>query len=380
MADEVTTVSWFSRIKDAFIGIFVGLALIIAAIVLLFWNEKNILHTAQSLEQTQKILLSVPNKPINPQNNLKVVYLSGMASTEDVLDDELLGLEINAIKLSRNVEMYQWEEKTETKTESQLGGSEKKITSHTYKKIWSDQLIDSSSFKSQEGHQNPSIMPITSQKQYAETVYVGDFLLPETLISEIDQSKPVNLSKVDKEALKEEFKKPVSLMNSQLYLGKDAQMPAIGDLRINVSAVYPQNVSVIGQQTEDTLAPYLAPAGETVLLLSTGILTPELMIKDALSQNTMMAWIFRLASLLMLIAGFSLILKPLVILADVVPFIGSIVGFGTGFIGFICGVSVWVVFVAIAWFATRPLLSLGSVVFLIIVSYVLIRLRAKKNA
>lgn len=379
MTEEVTNVSWFSRLKDAFMGIFVGIALIVGAIVLLFWNERNALNTAQSLEHTQKILISVPNTPLNPQNNLKVIYLNGLANTKDELDDSLLGLKINAINLSRHVEMYQWEEKKENKTESQMGGSEKKTTTYTYHKTWSNQLIDSSNFKTQQGHENPSVMPISSQKQYAQTVNLGDFLLPEALITDIDISKPVDLSKVDKAALSAEFKKPLSMINNQLYLGNNAEIPETGDIRIHVTAVYPQDVSVIGQQINNTLAPYLAPAGETVLLLSTGILTPELMIKEALSQNNLLAWGLRLLSLLMLIAGFALILKPLVILADVIPLIGSIVGFGTGFVGFICGLSVWVIFTAIAWFATRPLLSLSSVGVLIVVAYLLISLRAKKE-
>lgn len=379
MTEEVTTISWFSRLKDAFTGIVIGLILIIAAIVLLFWNERNALHTAQSLEQAQKVLVSVPNTPINPQNNLKVVYLNGLANTEDVLEDSVLDLKVNAINLSRHVKMYQWQEKSQTKSESELGGSEKKTTTYSYQKVWSSHLIDSSKFKTQEGHQNPGSMPIESEEQYAETVNVGDFLLPESLIAEIDVSKPVDLSKVDKTALKDEFEKPVKMTNNELYIGKDQNTPSIGDIRINVTAVYPQNVSVIGQQIDDTLAPYLAPAGESVLLLSTGILSPDLMIKEALSENNILAWVFRVASLLMLITGFSLLLKPLVILADVVPLFGSIVGFGTGLIGFICGTSVWVVFTAVAWFATRPLLSLASIMILIITSYGLIRFKQKRQ-
>ena len=71
MAEEdIITTSWFSRLKDAFIGIFIGIALIIGAIVLVFWNEEHSLHTAQSLEQAKKFLISVPSAPINQQKNL----------------------------------------------------------------------------------------------------------------------------------------------------------------------------------------------------------------------------------------------------------------------------------------------------------------------
>lgn len=378
MAEEITTRSWGSRIKDAFVGILIGLALIVGAIVLIFWNEKHSLHMAQSLEQTQKVLIPVPNAPINPQNNLKVVYVSGMATTKDNLVDSLLGVTVNAINLDRKVEMYQWQENVKTETQSQMGGSEKEVKTYSYKKIWSSELINSSNFKQQEGHQNPAFMPVQPLLQYATTVKVGDFLLPSSLIEQISVGKSINLSDANKQALNQKLNKPVELINNELYLGKDPQTPTIGDVKINISAVYPQNVSIIAQQTGETLQPYLAPAGESIILLSTGIISSAQMIQDALSDNKVMAWILRGVSLLMLVIGFSLILKPLVVLADVLPFLGSIVGFGVGFVGFILGLSVWVIATAIAWFATRPIIAVGAVVVVAILVYLIISMRAKK--
>lgn len=378
MTEEITTRSWGSRLKDAIIGIFIGIGLIIGSVVLIFWNEQHSLHTAQSLAQAQKIVISVPGSPIKPENDLKVVYLNGHATTEDKLTDSQLGVTVTAINLKRKVEMYQWQEKTETKTESQLGGSEKQTKTYTYNKIWSPSLIDSANFRTSEGHQNPTAMPIQSQTQYAEKVTLGDFSLPNSLITQIDESKAIDLSKVNKESLQNELKKPVTLMNDELYVGKDAQNPETGDLRINLTAVYPQVVSIIAQQTGTTLQPYLAPAGETVMLLSTGVHSPAQMIADAQSENRMIAWILRLVTFIMLFAGFSLILSPLVVLADVIPFLGSIVNFGTGFVAFICGLCVWIVATAIAWFVTRPLLSLGLIAVAAILSYLLIKMRAKK--
>lgn len=378
MAEEITTTSWFSRLKEAFIGIFIGIALIIGAIVLVFWNEEHSLHTAQSLEQAKNVLISIPNAPINHQNNLKVVYLSGLATTNENLVDSLLGVTVNAINLHRQVEMYQWKQKTETRTESQLGGSEKHITTYSYDKVWSESLIDSSNFKSPDGHQNPTSMPLQSQLHYAKTVTVGDFLLPDSLIKQIDVSQPVSLTQANKETLKKQLDKPVTLTNNSLYLGQDAQNPQPGDVRINLTVVKPQIVSIIAQQTGDTLQAYLAPAGQSVLLLSTGQHSSDEMIHQAQSENTLLAWVLRLFSLLILIGGFSLIMKPLVILADVVPFLGSIAGFGTGFIAFLLGLGVWLIVTAIAWFATRPLMSISLLVTAVVGGYILLRLKAKK--
>lgn len=378
MSEETTTISWGSRLKNALMGILIGFALIIGAIVLIFWNERHSLHIAQSLEQTQKVLISVPLTPINNQNNLKVVYFSGLATTTDHLVDSIVGITLNAINLNRKVEMYQWKENVETKTEKQVGGSEKETKVYSYNKTWSDKLFDSSNFKDQQGHQNPSQMPLQSLQQHAPHVTVGDFLLPAELVTQIDVTQPVDLSKADKEGLKNKFNKPVNLINNELYLGQNYETPQLGDMRINLTAAYPQNVSIIGQQTGNSVQPYHAPAGETVLLLSTGLKSSDQMIADALSENALIAWILRGVSLIMLIGGFSLILNPLVVLADVLPFLGTIVSFGTGFVAFICGLSLWLTATAIAWFATRPYLSLSLMAILIASVYVLIKIKAKK--
>jgi hypothetical protein len=380
MTEEITTTSWFTRIKDAFLGIFFGIAFIIGAIVLIFWNEGHSLHTAQSLDQTKKALISIPNSPINNQNNLKVVYLSGLATTKENLVDSLLGITLNAINLNRKVEMYQWKQKTETTTEREIGGSEKKTTTYTYNKTWSESLIDSSTFKNPAGHQNPNSMPIQSALHYAKLVTVGDFTLPESLIKEINVSQPVDLDKVDKEALKSKFNKLVNLINNkELFLGQDSQSPQPGDLRITLTVAYPQTVSIIAQQTGTTLQPYLAPAGQSIILLSTGQHSPEEIIQNAKSQNTLLAWILRLVALGLLIGGFALIMNPLVVLADVLPFLGSIIEFGTGFIAFLCGAGVWLIVTAIAWFATRPLMSVGLLLILVIGGALLIKMRANKT-
>lgn len=380
MTEEITTTSWFTRLKDAFIGILVGIALIIAAIVLIFWNEGHSLHTAQSLEQTRKVLTPIPPAPLNNQNNLKVVYLSGLATTNDKLTDSLLGITVTAINLQRTVEMYQWQEKTETKTEKQIGGSEKQIKTYTYNKIWSAHLIDSTQFHEQDGHQNPSTMPIQSQSQYASKVTVGDFLLPSDLIRQINVSQPVNLAQANQESLKTQFNKPISLSDNQLYLGQSSQSPATGDMRITVTAVYPQNVSIIAQQTGNTLQPYHAPAGEDIMLLSTGQQSSDQMIDEAKSQNKLMAWILRAVALAMLIIGFALILNPLVVLADVLPFLGSIVGFGTGLIAFLCGASIWLIVTAIAWFTIRPLVSIGLLLIMVIGWFAVAKMKGTRTS
>lgn len=380
MVQEVTTQSWGSRIMSSLWGILIGLFLIGVSFFVVFWNEGHGLRTAQSLEQAQKVLISVPNSPVDPKNDNKVIYFNGLATTNDVLTDSLFGISEKAIKLERKVEMYQWEENSDTQTEKQMGGSEKEVTNYTYAQTWSEKLISSKEFKEQTGHQNPAAMSIQSKNQSTEKVTVGDFHLPGGLITQISGETAVDLSKVDTAALQTKFNKPVKHVGDGLYAGADPQSPQIGDLRVSLFVVFPQNVSVIGQQITNTLQAYLAPAGQTVLLLEMGQVSSQQMIENALTGNQIMTWVIRLVSLFMMIMGFALLLKPLSVLADVIPFLGSLVGFGTGLVAFVCGLVLWAVATAIAWFVVRPLWAIGLIVIAAAISYVLFAAKKRKQA
>lgn len=375
---EVTTTSWGRRIVGALCGVFLGFALIIGAFFLIFWNEGNGLHTAQSLEQARAILLSVPNAPIDSKNDLRVVYFSGLATTEDLLEDKLFGVSQKAIQLSRHVEMYQWQEKVESQTEKEVGGSEKEVKTYTYEQVWSPESIDSAHFKELEGHKNPSVMPLHSKVQYAKQVTVGDFNLPASLVKKISGNTSVDLSKVDTTTLKEKFHKSVHPQDEGLYLGSDPETPVVGDLRVTMSAVLPEIVSIIAQQRGNSLQPYMAPAGKTVSLIEMGQISAPQMVQDAQAENRLFTWIFRIVALVLMIIGLALIMGPLSVVADVLPFLGSLVGFGTGLIAFIGGLMLWTVGVALAWFTVRPLWSMGLIAATVAISYLLYSYKKNK--
>lgn len=379
MVQEITTQSWGSRIMSSFFGIIIGIILIIGSFIFIFWNEGHGLHTAKSLQQTQQILIAVPASPIDPKNNLKVIYINGLATTEDILKEPIFGLAENALKLVRKVEMYQWKENVETKTEKEMGGSERTVRTYTYEPVWSENLIDSSKFKEQTGHQNPSTMILSSATQYAQKVTVGDFTLPSELVKQLGGETPIELSKMDLTAVQNKLgNKPIQKYSNVVYVGTDQQSPKIGDLKITMSETLPQDVSVIGQQTGHTLQAYLAPAGQPVILLAMGDSSSQQMIHEAEVANQITTWLFRLISLIMMIIGISLLLRPLVVLADVVPFIGNVIGFGTGLISFVFGLLLWAIGTAIAWFAFRPFAAIGLIACVVLICYFIFVVRKRK--
>ena len=73
--------------------------------------------------------------------------------------------------------------------------------------------------------------------------------------------------------------------------------------------------------------------------------------------------------------GFMLIAKPLAVLGDIVPFIGTLIGFGTGLLAFVMAGVLSLVTVAIAWIAYRPMLGVALIALAIALPFAAKRMR-----
>ncbi len=93
--------------------------------------------TAGAIGEAETVTQEVKDiSTINPELDGKVIHALGFADTNDILKDEIFGVQERAIKLSRKVEYFQWEEHSHTETRKKLGGGEETITTYTYEKEW----------------------------------------------------------------------------------------------------------------------------------------------------------------------------------------------------------------------------------------------------
>ncbi|MCI5166345.1 MAG: hypothetical protein D3903_09665, partial [Candidatus Electrothrix sp. GM3_4] len=76
------------------------------------------------------------------------------------------------------------------------------------------------------------------------------------------------------------------------------------------------------------------------------------------SDNTILTWALRAAGFILMMIGLSMIFKVFSVLADVLPFLGSIVEAGTGFIAFLLSAVLSLITIAVAWIVFRPLLGI----------------------
>lgn len=363
---EVTTKSWLSRIMGSFIGVLVGILLFLGSFPLIFWNEGRSVDRIKTLGEGRAIVVELSADQIDATREGSLVHFSGLATTDDVLKDSQFGVEENALKLNRTVEMYQWEEKSESKTTKNLGGSETTETIYSYNKTWSQNRINSSNFKNQFGHENPSMPAYGSEQFTASKITVGAFELGEAFVGQISGAENYPLSQKNFNSLDPSLRSSFKLSGGTYFRG-NATSPQVGAVRVSFNIVRPMTVSVVGKQDGDALQSYATKNGE-IDLLQNGTLSASDMFASAEAENKIVTWLIRLAGFIIMWFGLALIMGPLSVIGSVIPFVGSVLGAGTGFIAFVLALVLSVVTAAIAWIVFRPLIG-GALLLLAVLFF-----------
>ena len=372
MAESVTVEekqSWGSRLGSSFKGVLAGIALFIAGFPVLFTNEGRSVATAKALDEGEGACVPVEsNAKVDPEMDGQLVHMTGRADTKDVLSDAQFGVRATAIALKRTTEMYQWIEHSKTEEKKNLGGSVTKKTTYTYTQEWREGLIDSGSFH-ESGHENPASVEFPTEEWRAENVTFGAFRLNEKQISRIGSAQAYafptdfvcNVARVQvnggtiyvpNRTTRENDK------NNRVV----SEMPRVGDMRVKFAVVRPHDISIVAKQHGDTFVGYIAKSKKKVDLLSDGVKDAAEMFEEARSANAMLTWLLRLGGFLLMYFGLSMVLKPLSVLADVLPILGDIVGMGAGIVAGIVSGACALLTIGVAWIYYRPLIGIPLVV------------------
>jgi hypothetical protein len=349
---ETTTTSWWDRIKGAFAGILIGLICIPGSSILLFWNEGRAVQTARSLAEGAGMVTAAPGSRVDAALDGRLVHVSGDITAAGVLRDaEFSAAAENALRLIRRVEMYQWREESRSETRSRLGGGQETVTTYHYSRVWSADAIDSSRFRQPDGHQNPA-MRITSREFVATNARLGAHGLTEQQLRGFGSPRdwtpqPTAIARPGQQ-----------VVDGRILIASDPTVPRVGDMRISFMIVEASRASLMARQAGQGFEPYQTRAGDRLFMLREGSRSAEEMFNAAVSENRILTWILRGVGALVMFIGFMLIMRPMVVLADVVPLFGSIIGAGTGIIAALLTFVLAPVVIAVAWFWYRPLVAI----------------------
>ncbi|PWC35565.1 TMEM43 family protein [Azospirillum sp. TSO22-1] len=363
---ETTRQGWLGRLGGSVAGAFIGFLMLVGSIVLLSWNEGRAVDAITALNAGAKAVQSVPADAVQPANEGRLVHVSGPATVPGRLNDPVFNVgHPSALRLERTVEMYQWRQNEESKSEKSVGGSETTTTTYRYVKEWSERPIDSSAFKRPDGHRNPS-MPYRSAAIEARGARLGAFALDPSLVKQVSAFE--RLAPDSSAVLPQGF----SWVGEQLYRGASPDQPQVGDVRVGFRVVPVQTLSVVGAQMNGTLTGFPGERGQTINLVETGARSADTMFQHAKSDENTLTWILRAVGFFVMLFGVLFMASPILWLASLLPFLESLVGAAAFGMAVVVSVPLTLTVVAVAWLAHRPLVGAGLIVAGIVLA-VLIR-------
>ncbi len=357
MSDSVTEVThqtWFGRLANSVLGVLFGFLIYLGMFVLLFWNEGRAVKTHQDLEEGKHRVVEAPVDRVDAQFEGKLVHMVGPISTTETLRDENQ-VQVNAIKLKRVVEMYQWTESKSTRKRKRVGGGETTETTYTYHREWVNHPVSSGNFHD-KSHVNPGGFPVSNNTWNANEVRFGAFRLSPELLQMVNNFEQFPLNR--------EATPPAGFRRHEqgFYRGQDPDNATIGDVRVHYEVVRPGPVSVIAAQRGDSFGPFTLDSGRKQEMLTVGEHTAEAMYEAAEKMNQLIAWALRGGGFLGMWIGLMMMAAPLSVLLDVIPLFGNIVQWGTGAMAFVLAVVSAAIGIAVAWFFYHPLIAIVAVV------------------
>ncbi|MFN7160329.1 MAG: TMEM43 family protein [Candidatus Gracilibacteria bacterium] len=338
---EVTTKGYGSRLLSALGGIVGGFVLFFGAFALLFWNEGRV-----DMSLIAKEAQELPSTERNAELDGKLVYTTGTLATDQLIGDGMYLQDGEYVSVKRVVEMYAWEEKTESKSDTKLGGSEETTMTYTYGKDWTGSPSKSSNFKKPEGHSNPSL-GIKGDVYTVNRATIGLYTVdpskagtPEydslsltpanTVLGTPPQSVSASgavlagsgstLDTASGATINGDLPR---LISNFIYLGNGTLTnPQVGDIRISYEVARPgSEVTVIGKLSGDKITTF-SDGKNSLYTLQSG--TFEEAVQGMAASHSTMGWVWRVVGFFMMWIGMTTIFSPLSVLLDVLPFLGSI--------------------------------------------------------
>jgi Transmembrane protein 43 len=361
------------RVKNTLVGVLFGLIMVPGSIALHAWNEYRTVHRTKGLAEAERDVQTISDiAAIDNQLDGKLVHLTGFAGTDEVLRDEKFGIETNAVRLIRRVQMYQWKEQSRQRDNR---------TTYSYSREWSESRIDSSSFHDKSGHENPP-RRFESLDIVAKQVKAGAYELSENMKREMRPWVGIEFDSARfSDLVREEDRSKFRFEGKYAYWNENGRVspssPQIGDHRIYFEKVPPGEVSLIAKQVGNGFDAYKTSNGEQIERLYSGTFTAAEVISKLRTENTVMAFVLRGVGCIVCWLGFMLILGPIRKIASFVPILGQLTG------GLVVLVSLLMAFVvssttiAIAWIAVRPLFGFGLLFAVGLAIFALYRLRKK---
>ncbi len=393
---QVTNISYWSKIKNAFGSVIFWFILFFGSFAVLFRNE-----WTQDMSEIAINATETESWDVMTWWDF-VDYYGNVTTTENLWDNYIKPW--NYIALSRTVEMYAWHEISETESEDKLWWWTQQTTTFDYEMERTSSPDKSSKFQEKVWHFNPS-MSIKSDSFLVKNAKIDNYNLKvnklnlpwyETLqlnndilkngnkvVKEGENGKKEKQKdiintwsqshtwlkdtksdvsdvfndprvaekkdvKEEKEVIKEEVNNMQVTDSEYLFSWKwSLQDPKIGDIRISYSVVRPnQEGTVFGIVKWSTITSYMDKEWNQLYRLFRW--TKAEAVAQMHDEYTTRLWIFRIVGIVMMWIWLQMILSLIPTLASVIPFLWNLTWWIIKVATFFIALILWVVTIIVS--------------------------------
>lgn len=338
----------------------IGILVFCGGVYLLTWNEGRAVHHHHSLEETYNNAISLnPFEKLHTEYDGRVVHITGNLVVDEPLTEPEYGISIQAVKLKRRVQMYQWvEERSPRSDDNDDIIQQKSDTDYYYVTEWRDKLVDSSSFYIRRGHENPTEIPLKTVTYIAPYVKVGPLTLSQELKDKFnDFTEFTSDERPDRRDIK--------LHLGIYYHCQDIWNPEVGDIRVQFyyAGLAAEPVTIIAKQENGVLVPYTTSKGKKIALLRYGDLNITEMFSAEHWDARAETWKLRFYGGVFIYFATICWSRLLKIIFNKLPYLSNIIsGEATDVKNFLVAGSVALFIIAFAWIAYRPVIG-ASLIF-----------------
>ena len=177
MSDQFTSVSeqgLGSNLMESIKGVAVGALLFFFSFGVLWCNEGRV-----DLSEVAKKSVAVSSASVDASASGKFVSVTGELKTDEKIGDPEFLNPGNYLRLDRQVQMFAWVEKKESRTEKKAGGKKVTTTTITYLKDWTSNPKPPREFEEPKGHENLELT-LKGEHFAAQKANIGAYSLNPT--------------------------------------------------------------------------------------------------------------------------------------------------------------------------------------------------------
>lgn len=390
--------SFFERMGNAIVGVFIGVFLFVGGLGVIGWNEGRAVHTSCAIYEAGASLKEADCTKKSDLDNLLVHLACDINKTTSVSPFAYSALNIagTGLTFSATLEQYQTKESKSCSTKKDsVGGGSTEVCTYSYDYAW--QSSQASSFESPDRRSVPSYkgdnpsfpsLPGLPTSEQSATVYLGvGYFLNKEMISAaarpaVTVAPSPQLSSFADSNLWNPFQTnnpgaaPHEIVNNpgggSNFRYDNSRFvtypltPRVGDLRIQFSITQPvDSFGVMAKQLPDgrfESATFEKCSGYGFIEYQAGKPSAQDLINKATSENTTLTWVFRILCFFVLWMGLQLCFGPCMLVPDLIPCIGPYISDLVGYL-LCCATCIAATFwfclvVAISWIYFRPMIGI----------------------